>query len=207
MYPAHRERTAFVDIETEGYSEGIALDTSGYLSEGSGQNLFVVRNSVLYTPPATASILPGITRDSVMTLAKDHGFQVREEMLPREIVGHTQSLGLAGMAQRANGRGRVIANDCQNAAPQLPNFRVERFGEGCGAGNFAGNYGIPDRLGRRSGSRQNRGEVELLGETSRAPHYNKRYAARLAGSSVHSGQYSILLPVPARSAGQDSRGV
>jgi branched-chain amino acid aminotransferase len=70
----------------DGYSEGIALDTAGYLSEGSGQNLFVVRNNVLFTPPTTASILPGITRDSVITLAKDHGFDVREEMLPRELL-------------------------------------------------------------------------------------------------------------------------
>jgi branched-chain amino acid aminotransferase len=70
----------------EGYSEGIALDTAGYLSEGSGQNLFLVRNNVLLTPPATASILPGITRDSVIALAKDHGFEVREEMLPRELL-------------------------------------------------------------------------------------------------------------------------
>jgi branched-chain amino acid aminotransferase len=70
----------------EGYSEGIALDTAGYLSEGSGQNLFVVRNNVLLTPPASASILPGITRDTVITLAKDHGFEVREEMLPRELL-------------------------------------------------------------------------------------------------------------------------
>ena len=54
----------------EGYSEGIALDTAGYLSEGSGQNLFIVRDNVIYTPPLTASILPGITRDSVITLAK-----------------------------------------------------------------------------------------------------------------------------------------
>lgn len=70
----------------EGYSEGIALDTAGYLSEGSGQNLFLVRNNVVLTPPASASILPGITRDTVITLAKDHGFEVREEMLPRELL-------------------------------------------------------------------------------------------------------------------------
>jgi branched-chain amino acid aminotransferase len=71
---------------TEGYSEGIALDTSGYLSEGSGQNLFLVRDGVIYTPPLTASILPGITRDSVLTLSRDLGFPVREEMLPRELL-------------------------------------------------------------------------------------------------------------------------
>ena len=70
----------------EGYTEGIALDTAGYISEGSGQNIFLVRNNTLYTPPVTASILPGITRDSIITLAKDLGFVVREEMLPRELL-------------------------------------------------------------------------------------------------------------------------
>jgi branched-chain amino acid aminotransferase len=68
----------------EGYSEGIALDTHGNLSEGSGQNLFLVRDGVLLTPSTTAAILPGITRDTVITLARDLGFTVREEMLPRE---------------------------------------------------------------------------------------------------------------------------
>ena len=71
---------------TEGYTEGIALDTHGQLSEGSGQNLFLVRDGVLYTPPATAAILPGITRSSVITLARDLGFDVREENLPRELL-------------------------------------------------------------------------------------------------------------------------
>ena len=75
-----------MEAVTEGYSEGIALDTAGYLSEGSGQNLFIVRDNVIYTPPLTASILPGITRDSVLTLAADLGFCVREEMLPREML-------------------------------------------------------------------------------------------------------------------------
>lgn len=83
---------------TGGYSEGIALDTAGYLSEGSGQNLFVVRNNVIFTPPATASILPGITRDSVITLARDHGFQVREEMLPRELLYIADEAFFAGTA-------------------------------------------------------------------------------------------------------------
>lgn len=70
----------------DGYSEGIALDTAGYLSEGSGQNLFIVRDKVLYTPPFAASVLPGITRDTVVTLAQDLGFRVREEVLPRELL-------------------------------------------------------------------------------------------------------------------------
>jgi branched-chain amino acid aminotransferase len=82
----------------EGYSEGIALDTFGYLSEGSGQNLFVVRNNTLFTPPVTASILPGITRDSVITLAKGLGFDVREEMLPRELLYIADEAFFAGTA-------------------------------------------------------------------------------------------------------------
>ncbi len=83
---------------TEGYSEGIALDTFGYLSEGSGQNLFIVRGDVIYTPPITASILPGITRDSVITIAKDLGFKVREEMLPREMLYIADEAFFAGTA-------------------------------------------------------------------------------------------------------------
>jgi branched-chain amino acid aminotransferase len=82
----------------EGYSEGIALDTFGYLSEGSGQNLFVVRGGVLYTPPLTASILPGITRDSVITIARDLGYKVREEMLPRELLYICDEAFFAGTA-------------------------------------------------------------------------------------------------------------
>jgi branched-chain amino acid aminotransferase len=85
---ANYANSALIKMEAvaDGYSEGIALDTSGYLSEGSGQNLFVVRNNIIYTPPTSASILPGITRDSIITLAKDHGFEVREEMLAREVL-------------------------------------------------------------------------------------------------------------------------
>jgi branched-chain amino acid aminotransferase len=70
----------------DGYSEGLALDVNGYVSEGSGQNVFIVRNGVISTPPVSASILPGITRDSVMTLARALGYEVREEMIPREML-------------------------------------------------------------------------------------------------------------------------
>ena len=60
----------------EGYAEGIALDTQGNLSEGSGQNMFVVREGIIYTPPIGNSVLWGITRDSVMTIARELGFEV-----------------------------------------------------------------------------------------------------------------------------------
>lgn len=82
----------------EGYSEGIALDTGGHLSEGSGQNLFVVRDEVLYTPPSAASVLPGITRNSIITLAHDLGFAVREMELPREMLYIADELFFVGTA-------------------------------------------------------------------------------------------------------------
>jgi branched-chain amino acid aminotransferase len=97
---ANYANSALIRMEaiSEGYIEAIALDTFGYLAEGSGENLFLVRDNVLYTPPATASILPGITRDSVITIAKDLGFKVREEMLPREMVYIADEAFFAGTA-------------------------------------------------------------------------------------------------------------
>jgi branched-chain amino acid aminotransferase len=75
-----------MEAVVEGYSEGIALDTNGQISEGSGQNLFLVRDNILYTPPLSAAVLPGITRHTVMQLARDLGFTVIEEALPRELL-------------------------------------------------------------------------------------------------------------------------
>jgi branched-chain amino acid aminotransferase len=75
-----------MEAVVEGYSEGIALDTSGQISEGSGQNLFLVRDGILYTPPLSAAILPGITRNSIIQIARDLGFTVLEEPLPRELL-------------------------------------------------------------------------------------------------------------------------
>jgi len=67
-----------------GYAEGIALDVYGYVSEGSGENIFVVHDGVIYTPPLSASILGGITRSCVITLARDLGYKVREALISRE---------------------------------------------------------------------------------------------------------------------------
>lgn len=82
----------------EGYSEGIALNPDGNLSEGSGQNLFVVRNDIIYTPPLSASVLPGITRDTIITLAQDMGFQVKEQDLPREMLYISDEVFFCGTA-------------------------------------------------------------------------------------------------------------
>src|ERR1041384_2223470 len=68
----------------DGYSEGIALDVHGNISEGSGQNIFIVRNDQLFTPPLGSSVLGGITRDCIITLAREAGYTVTETILPRE---------------------------------------------------------------------------------------------------------------------------
>ncbi len=82
----------------EGYSEGIALNPDGNLSEGSGQNLFLVRDNVLYTPTMSSSVLPGITRDTIITLAQDMGLQVKELMLPREMLYIADEVFFVGTA-------------------------------------------------------------------------------------------------------------
>jgi branched-chain amino acid aminotransferase len=81
-----------------GYGEGIALSPDGTLSEGAGENLFIVRKGILYTPPAAASILVGITRDTVLELARDLDLQVREQSLPREMLYVADEVFLTGTA-------------------------------------------------------------------------------------------------------------
>ena len=81
-----------------GYSEGIALDTNGYVSEGSGENLFLVMNDKLYTTPLGASVLPGITRDTVIVLAQEMGLEVTEQLIPREMLYIADELFFTGTA-------------------------------------------------------------------------------------------------------------
>ena len=81
-----------------GYVEGIALDSEGYLSEGSGENLFLVKNGTLLTPPLVSSILPGITRDSVLQLARRLRIPVEEARMPREMLYIADEVFLTGTA-------------------------------------------------------------------------------------------------------------
>jgi len=83
---------------TDGYEEGIALDAFGYVAEGSGENIFLVRNGALLTPTLANSILPGITRDSVIELARDLKLEVREEQIPREMLYIAEEVFFTGTA-------------------------------------------------------------------------------------------------------------
>ncbi len=97
---ANYANSALIKMEAvlEGYSEGIALDVYGNVSEGSGQNVFIVRDGVIYTPPLATSILNGITRDSIITLARDKGYTVVEADLPRESLYIADEAFFAGTA-------------------------------------------------------------------------------------------------------------
>src|SRR6266571_574919 len=81
-----------------GYVEGIGLDVNGYVSEGSGENLFIVRNGTLVTAPLGNSVLPGITRDSVLCIARDLGIPVVEQSIPREMLYIADEVFFSGTA-------------------------------------------------------------------------------------------------------------
>ncbi len=81
-----------------GYVEGIALDVNGYVSEGSGENIFLVQDGKLYTPPLGASVLPGITRNTVIELAEDLGYEVIENLVPREMLYIADEVFFTGTA-------------------------------------------------------------------------------------------------------------
>jgi branched-chain amino acid aminotransferase len=87
-----------MEAEANGYQEGIGLDVNGLVSEGSGENIFVVRNGVIYTPPLANSALSGITRDSVLTLARHLGLTVTEQPIPREMLYIADEVFFTGTA-------------------------------------------------------------------------------------------------------------
>ena len=87
-----------MEAAVNGYAEGIALDTAGYVSEGSGENIFVMRDGKLITPPLGASVLPGITRDTVIQLAQSLEIPVVEALIPREMLYIADEVFFSGTA-------------------------------------------------------------------------------------------------------------
>jgi len=87
-----------IEAVNNGYDEGIALDAYGYLSEGSGENIFVVRNGVIYTPPSSNSILPGITRHAVFQMARNLDIRILQHLIPRETLYIADEVFFSGTA-------------------------------------------------------------------------------------------------------------
>jgi branched-chain amino acid aminotransferase len=89
---------AKMEARLDGFSEGIMLDVDGHVAEGSGENLFVVRDGVLFTAPLSAGILSGITRDSIVTIAREQGYDVQERLMPREFLYVADEIFFSGTA-------------------------------------------------------------------------------------------------------------
>jgi len=87
-----------MEAAINGYAEGIALDDAGFVSEGSGENIFVIRDGRILTPPLAASVLPGITRDTIMRIARQLGFEVVETLIPREMLYIADEIFFSGTA-------------------------------------------------------------------------------------------------------------
>ncbi|MGJ5818249.1 branched-chain amino acid transaminase [Paludibaculum fermentans] len=87
-----------MEAHHNGYAEGIALDSEGRVSEGSGENIFVIRDGKIHTPPLGSSVLPGITRDTVVTIAQDLGLPIVETVIPREMLYIADEVFFTGTA-------------------------------------------------------------------------------------------------------------
>lgn len=87
-----------LEAKANGFAEGIALSTDGTVSEGAGENLFIIKDDKIFTPAAAASILTGITRDTIMTLAIEAGYEVMEQSIPREMLYIADEIFMTGTA-------------------------------------------------------------------------------------------------------------
>ena len=130
-----------MEAKVDEYAEGIMLDSQGFVSEGSGENLFLVRDGVLYTTPHSAGILHGITRDAVMTIAKDMGIEVREQVLPREMLYLADELFFCGTAAEVTPIRSVDRIAVGEGKPGPMTLRIQREYLGIAKGK------IPDRHG------------------------------------------------------------
>lgn len=124
-----------------GYAEGIALDANGYISEGSGENIFVVFRGSLRTPPLASSILTGVTRQCVFTLAEDLGLPLKEEVIPRELLYIADEVFFTGTAAEITPVRSIdgITIGAGRRGPMTERLQQEFFGITSGE--------IPDRSG------------------------------------------------------------
>jgi branched-chain amino acid aminotransferase len=130
-----------MEARADDYSEGIMLDSFGFVSEGSGENLFAVRDNCLYTAPLSAGILHGITRDSVITIARDLGLEVREETLPREFLYVADELFFCGTAAEITPIRSVDRMPVGEGKPGPVTQRIQREYLGIARGKIADRHG------------------------------------------------------------------
>ena len=130
-----------MEARADDYAEGIMLDSFGFVSEGSGENLFAVRDGCLYTAPLAAGILQGITRNSIVTIANDMGLEVREQVMPREMLYIVDELFFCGTAAEVTPIRSVDKIPVGEGKPGPITQRIQREYLGIAKGK------IPDRHG------------------------------------------------------------
>jgi branched-chain amino acid aminotransferase len=139
-----------------GYVEGIALDANGFVSEGSGENLFLVRQGALHTPPLANSVLPGITRDSVIRVARDLGVPVIEQVIPREMLYIADEVFFTGTAAEVTPIRSVDKITVADGAvgPITKALQKELFGimNGTAADRYGWLTAVPMRAGQPVGA-------------------------------------------------------
>jgi len=126
-----------MEAVVNGFAEAVALDVNGYVAEGSGENVFIVKDGGIVTPPSGASILPGITRHSVIVLARELGYTVKKQMIPREGLYIADEVFLTGSAAEitpvrsvdripvGNGRPGPVAKQIRKAFMDIVTGRVD----------------------------------------------------------------------------------
>ena len=130
-----------IEAVTNGYVEGIALDARGFVSEGSGENVFMVQDGTLLTPPLAASVLQGITRDTVVKLARDLGIPVREEQIPRGQLYTCDELFMTGTAAEITPIRSVDRNPVGHGCPGEITRRIMAEFKGIISGEIADRHG------------------------------------------------------------------
>ena len=130
-----------IEAVTNGYVEGIALDARGFVSEGSGENVFMVQDGTLLTPPLAASVLQGITRDTVVKLARDLGIPVREEQIPRGQLYTCDELFMTGTAAEITPIRSVDRNPVGHGCPGEITRRIMAEFKGIVSGEIADRHG------------------------------------------------------------------
>lgn len=138
-----------MEARASDYVEGIMLDSFGFVAEGSGENLFIVRDDVLYTAPLGAAILGGITRDSVLRIAADLGYRVVEQNIPREMLYIADELFFSGTAAELTPIRSVDRIEVGAGKPGPVTRRIQEVYMGIATGRMPDRYGWLTRVESR----------------------------------------------------------
>jgi branched-chain amino acid aminotransferase len=130
-----------MEAKLDGYSEGIMLDSFGLVSEGSGENLFVIRDRRVYTSPLSSGILNGITRDCVMQIARELGFEVVEQVMPREMLYIADEMFFTGTAAEVTPIRSVDKIKIGQGKPGPITLAIQEEYMGIAEGRIADRYG------------------------------------------------------------------